>query len=86
MASPALVPPELDVDQELVEQYNRDMLEAAQEPLPDDDDAYVFVLMRLVVMGDTNTSDFSATCKRFNKSSSRRAKFTTYGLREGSGR
>ena len=39
VASPALAPPEATVDPTLMEQYKKDMADAAAEPLPDDDDA-----------------------------------------------
>jgi len=39
VASPALAPPEVTVDTRLLAQYEADMNEAAQQPLPDEDDA-----------------------------------------------
>jgi GTP-binding nuclear protein Ran len=39
VASPALAPPEVTVDQALLAQYEADMNAAAQQPLPDEDDA-----------------------------------------------
>jgi len=39
VASPALAPPEVTVDTKLLAQYEADMNEAAQQPLPDEDDA-----------------------------------------------
>eukprot|EP00160_Parvularia_atlantis_P009642 Unigene1917_Nuclearia_a/m.5962 Unigene1917_Nuclearia_a/g.5962 ORF Unigene1917_Nuclearia_a/g.5962 Unigene1917_Nuclearia_a/m.5962 type:complete len:216 (-) Unigene1917_Nuclearia_a:34-681(-) len=38
VASPALAPPEVEVDPSLMAQYKKDMEDAAQQPLPDDDD------------------------------------------------
>lgn len=38
VASPALAPPEMKVDHALLEQYNKEMEDAAQQPLPDEDD------------------------------------------------
>ena len=39
VAAPALAPPEVQVNQELLDQYQREMTEAAAQPLPDEDDA-----------------------------------------------
>ncbi|EPX73348.1 Ran GTPase Spi1 [Schizosaccharomyces osmophilus] len=39
VASPALAPPEVQVDQQLLAQYQQEMNEAAAMPLPDEDDA-----------------------------------------------
>lgn len=39
VAAPALAPPEVQVDQAVLEQYAKEMTEAAQMPLPDEDDA-----------------------------------------------
>ncbi|KFY84484.1 hypothetical protein V500_09277 [Pseudogymnoascus sp. VKM F-4518 (FW-2643)] len=39
VAAPALAPPEAQVDEALLAQYGREMQEAAQMPLPDEDDA-----------------------------------------------
>jgi len=39
VAAPALAPPETTVDQNLLEQYQKEMNDAAQMPLPDEDDA-----------------------------------------------
>jgi GTP-binding nuclear protein Ran len=39
VASPALAPPEVTVDHSLLKQYEADMDAAAQQPLPDEDDA-----------------------------------------------
>merc|ERR1711939_941483 len=39
VAAPALAPPEAQVNPELMEQYNKEMTEAAAMPLPDEDDA-----------------------------------------------
>ncbi|KAL9638756.1 MAG: hypothetical protein Q9164_001346 [Protoblastenia rupestris] len=38
VASPALAPPTLQVDEALLQQYNKEMEDAANQPLPDDDD------------------------------------------------
>ena len=38
MAAPALAPPEVEVDPEVLEQYQKEMRDAAQLPLPDEDD------------------------------------------------
>lgn len=38
VAQPALAPPEVQVDPALMAQYNREIEEAAQMPLPGDDD------------------------------------------------
>ena len=39
VAAPALAPPETTVDAALLEQYQKEMYDAAQMPLPDEDDA-----------------------------------------------
>lgn len=39
VAAPALAPPEVQVDQAVLEQYQREMKEAADMPLPDEEDA-----------------------------------------------
>jgi len=39
VAAPALAPPEVQVDQNLLEQYHKEMQDAAAQPLPDEDDA-----------------------------------------------
>jgi GTP-binding nuclear protein Ran len=39
VAAPALAPPEVQVDQAVLEEYQREMAEAAQMPLPEEDDA-----------------------------------------------
>jgi GTP-binding nuclear protein Ran len=39
VAAPALAPPEVTVDQAVLEQYRQEMENAAQMPLPDEDDA-----------------------------------------------
>lgn len=39
VASPALAPPEVTVDKDLLQQYESEMNAAAQQPLPDEDDA-----------------------------------------------
>jgi GTP-binding nuclear protein Ran len=39
VAAPALAPPEVQVNPELLEQYQKEMADAAQMPLPDEDDA-----------------------------------------------
>jgi GTP-binding nuclear protein Ran len=39
VAAPALAPPTATVDQALLEQYQKEMQDAAQMPLPDEDDA-----------------------------------------------
>jgi GTP-binding nuclear protein Ran len=39
VAAPALAPPEVQVDQAVLEQYQKEMADAAQMPLPDEDDA-----------------------------------------------
>lgn len=39
VASPALAPPEVEVDHNLLAQYQQEMQEAASMPLPDEDDA-----------------------------------------------
>ncbi|KAG1149829.1 hypothetical protein G6F37_004460 [Rhizopus arrhizus] len=38
VAAPALAPPEVQVDQNLMAQYNNEMAEAAAQPLPEEDD------------------------------------------------
>ena len=38
VASPALAPPEMKVDHALLEQYNKEMEDAANQPLPDEED------------------------------------------------
>lgn len=39
VAEPALAAPEVSVDAAVLEQYRKEMDEAAQMPLPDEDDA-----------------------------------------------
>jgi GTP-binding nuclear protein Ran len=39
VAAPALAPPEVQVDQAVLDQYRQEMENAAQLPLPDEDDA-----------------------------------------------
>ena len=39
VAQPALAPPTVTVDPELLEQYSKEMQDAAKMPLPDEDDA-----------------------------------------------
>lgn len=39
VAAPALAPPEVQVDQAVLEQYQKEMADAAQMPLPDEEDA-----------------------------------------------
>jgi len=39
VAAPALAPPEVQVDQAVLDQYRQEMENAAQMPLPDEDDA-----------------------------------------------
>lgn len=39
VAAPALAPPEVQVDQAVLDQYTKEMADAAQMPLPDEDDA-----------------------------------------------
>jgi GTP-binding nuclear protein Ran len=39
VASPALAPPEVQVDAQLMQQYNQELEQAAYMPLPDEDDA-----------------------------------------------
>lgn len=39
VAAPALAPPEVQVDQAVLEQYQKEMQDAANMPLPDEDDA-----------------------------------------------
>lgn len=38
VAGIALAPPTVEVDAKLLEQYNKEMEDAAQQPLPDEDD------------------------------------------------
>lgn len=38
VAAPALAPPEVQVDQAVLEQYQKEMQDAAQMPLPDEED------------------------------------------------
>lgn len=38
VAAPALAPPEVQVNPELLEQYQKEMADAAQMPLPDEED------------------------------------------------
>lgn len=38
VAAPALAPPEVQVDQTVLEQYQKEMADAAQMPLPDEED------------------------------------------------
>jgi GTP-binding nuclear protein Ran len=38
VAAPALAPPEVQVDQAVLEQYQKEMQDAAEMPLPDEDD------------------------------------------------
>ena len=38
VAAPALAPPEVQVDENLMAQYNNEMAEAAAQPLPEEDD------------------------------------------------
>jgi GTP-binding nuclear protein Ran len=38
VAAPALAPPEVEIDQELLKQYQKEMEDAAQMPLPDEDE------------------------------------------------
>jgi len=38
VAAPALAPPEVTVDQATLDQYQKEMTEAAAMPLPDEDD------------------------------------------------
>jgi len=38
VAAPALAPPEVQVDQAVLEQYQKEMEAAANMPLPDEDD------------------------------------------------
>eukprot|EP00834_Sanchytrium_tribonematis_P001095 NODE_23_length_42016_cov_0.755803.p33 type:complete len:129 gc:universal NODE_23_length_42016_cov_0.755803:39923-39537(-) len=38
VAAPALQPPEVQVDSALMQQYNRELEQAAAQPLPEDDD------------------------------------------------
>jgi GTP-binding nuclear protein Ran len=39
VAAPALAPPEVQVDQATMEQYQKELEDAAHAPLPDEDDA-----------------------------------------------
>ena len=39
VAAPALAPPEVQVDQAVMEQYQKEMDQAANMPLPDEEDA-----------------------------------------------
>jgi GTP-binding nuclear protein Ran len=39
VAAPALAPPEVQVNPELMEQYKKEMDDASAMPLPDEDDA-----------------------------------------------
>lgn len=39
VAAPALAPPEVQVDQAVLDQYQKEMADAAQMPLPDEEDA-----------------------------------------------
>lgn len=39
MAAPALAPPEVQVDEEVMKQYAQEMEQASNMPLPDEDDA-----------------------------------------------
>lgn len=39
VAAPALAPPEVQVDQAVLEQYQKEMEQAANQPLPDEEDA-----------------------------------------------
>ena len=39
VAAPALAPPEVQVNQQLMDQYQKEMDEAKEMPLPDEDDA-----------------------------------------------
>ena len=38
VAAPALAPPEVQVDQEVLEKYQKEMQDAANMPLPDEED------------------------------------------------
>lgn len=38
VAAPALAPPEVQIDANLMAQYNNEMAEAAAQPLPEEDD------------------------------------------------
>lgn len=38
VAAPALAPPEVQVDNNLMQQYQQEMNEAAAQPLPEEDD------------------------------------------------
>ncbi|CAJ0759681.1 11614_t:CDS:1, partial [Entrophospora sp. SA101] len=38
VASPALAPPEVELDQALVEQYNKELQVASAQPLPEEED------------------------------------------------
>lgn len=50
VASPALAPPEVTVDTELLAAYHKEMEDAAQHPLPDEDDAYVHLYLSLYLV------------------------------------
>lgn len=39
VAAPALAPPEVQVDEAVLKQYQEEMAQAADMPLPDEDDA-----------------------------------------------
>jgi GTP-binding nuclear protein Ran len=39
VAAPALAPPEVTVDHEQLAKYQQEMIDAAAQPLPDEDDA-----------------------------------------------
>lgn len=38
VASPALAPPEVQLDQQMIEQYKQEMVDAMNQPLPEDED------------------------------------------------
>jgi GTP-binding nuclear protein Ran len=38
VAAPALAPPEVEINQQLLDQYHKEMTEAAAMPLPDEED------------------------------------------------
>ena len=38
VASPALAPPEVQLDQQMIEQYKQEMVDAMNQPLPEEDD------------------------------------------------
>jgi hypothetical protein len=65
VASPALAPPEVTVDTKLLAQYEADMNEAAQQPLPDEDDAYVFPIREVLfsMAGAVGLTYSTVTCK-----------------------